>query len=1179
MERSINPELLGLALGQHESLPDSRELSRLLADAELALLLRSPQISDHLVATGWYLHGIASSKHALSAYGVRRQRAAFQVSGHIFDLKLQTPEISAIERFKYCFAAQVAYARSDLDPNALALYKREYPKGIDEYKLIPDFQLVSLSCGIAFLGFDIKYIYQLTSRIREEVDFLEAAWELDDIVLTTFGAAANLAFGVRDLTSFLVYGKSELLTRAKEKLRTAVTAQASLEDDLSRWVAAHLLNFSDNLKKSSIWNVLPPNVPPSVRKAFINGSPPILTLWPPQIDFLGIEGVNNPLYDNAKRLLLSTPTSSGKTLTAQLLITAHLSTKNSGVCYIAPTRSLCREVRNSLQSRLRFIDGQIVDGLPEGYMLDNIIDDLQPEVEVMTPERLSYLLRTNSSQVLDRFGMFIFDEVHLVNDKGRGWTLEEDLSYLHYATQHLHHKIVLISAVIGNRNHIIQWLSREDHQSPVEFHTDWRGPRRIHAIWTTEALWNESSTERNNQAKKYFYQKTTPLYGRLNLRISQTGSINTLRTTEPVGELVSKREKEDGNYIKDKVKSTPFYKMLVSVINYLSEFGPVLIIEATKPSTIRLAEAIAETKEPINLHQIVGLVDLVTARLGSEHPLTRCLEKGVAYHHGSLPSEIRIALEEAVSDRHLKYIVATTTLTEGINLPVTSVVIASQGTHGEEGYTEYITGSRLVNAIGRAGRATKETEGIVVLARQAPPSINDFNRLNPEESDLQVNSMLVTEKALVALATFEELCSISEDAVLEANGDAIADFLKYIWFITSELEKLNQLVNIESIEEILSHTLGWVQLDPSNRSRWIQAAKLSLNQYLMTEESVRHRWASSGTSIHSSRILEQIAQNVVFDLEGIEIPQGIIEAVELIIANNRLHQLLQLPEAPKRKVYTQRGGNRTEIQIPSDKILLDWLRGMSLIEISEVYLRRVLDMGFRFEELGDYIYSRFEVFLPWVFGTVIDWVNKLLLENGSENFLPTSVPANIRYGVGDPISLELMVRGIQSRHLAVKISESWHLLEGKKDVISWIRSLSLSQWEDLFDASPNEIRNLLEIARKERGGVAVNLFNTGQAELDIITDQDDYPKKNVTLRRIDDSEFSPIGIWDENNLVGTVHLLPFPDTSTSSPTCAWIKRVAGMRLTTFRAPHKPFLLLAILDLFAQARISLNQILV
>jgi putative restriction endonuclease len=32
-------------------------------------------------------------------------------------------------------------------------------------------------------------------------------------------------------------------------------------------------------------------------------------------------------------------------------------------------------------------------------------------------------------------------------------------------------------------------------------------------------------------------------------------------------------------------------------------------------------------------------------------------------------------------------------------------------------------------------------------------------------------------------------------------------------------------------------------------------------------------------------------------------------------------------------------------------------------------------------------------------------------------------------------------------------------------------------------------------------------------------------------------------------------------------------------LTTFRAPHKPFLLLAILDLFSQARISLNQILV
>jgi superfamily II DNA/RNA helicase len=1122
MERSLNPDLLGLALGEHEALPSPEELSQLLANAELALLLYDQDIPDELMATGWYLHGIASSKYALRTYEITRHRAAFEVAGHIFDLKLQTRGLPSLEKFKYCFAAQVAYARSSLDPNSLALYRREYSGRLNEFSIIPDFQLVSLSCGVSFLGFDVRYVYQLTSNIEKEVDSLVRAWEINDIGSTMYGAVANVASGTRDLMSFLVYGRDDLLERARQKLRAAITAEASVEDDLSRWVAAHLLNFSDNLEGSTIWNVLPPGVPTNVRKAFVNGEPHILTLWPPQIDFLGIESGSNPLSDNVKRLLLSTPTSGGKTLVAQLLLTAHLSTKATSVCYVAPTRSLCREVRQSLQTRLRFIGRQIIDGLPEGAWFNSILDSLQPEVEVMTPERLSYLLRTDSGQVLNRFGLFIFDEVHLVGDESRGWTLEEDLSFLHYATENLHHKIVLISAAIGNRNHIIQWLSREnDDHMPLDFHSDWRGPRRIHAVWTTDAFWNDSIVTRNNRARKYFYNKTTPLYGRLDVRVSHTGLANTFHTENPVGELVQKAEKGNGQYIKDP-SSTPFYRMLVPIINYLAEFGPVLTIEATKPATIRLAEAIAEAQGAINNQPTLHLIDLVTARLGAEHPLKRVLEKGVAYHHGSLPSEIRSALEEAVSSGYLKHIVATTTLTEGINLPVTSVVIASQGAHGEEGFKEYITGSKLVNAIGRAGRATKETEGIVVLARQAQLSTNDFDRLRPSENDLHVSSMLATEKALDALAIFEELYRVSEDAVFETHNSEITSFLKFVWFISSELEKLAQALAIERIEEVLKQTLGWVQLDPSNRSRWLQAANVALNQYRNTEESVRRRWASSGTSIGSSRVLEHITRNIVSDLEGTEIPQGIIEATELIIANNRLQEILQLPEAKAKTIYTKRGRNRNQIDVSTGSLLIDWLRGKSLIEISQTYFEDVEDIDFRFEQLGDFINSRFEVFLPWAFGTLISWVNEMLLERESDSFLPTSVPANIRYGVDNSISLELMIQGVQSRQLAIKIADAWQAIGGETDVIPWIRSLSLTQWAELFDASPNEIRNLLEISRVQRGGVVVDLFNIGQAELTIGTEQKEYVPTEVTLQRIGDSEFAPVGVWDGNNLVGTI---------------------------------------------------------
>jgi len=121
MDRALDPELLSLALGRYENLPSPEEVSELLTNAELALLLRKPEISEELVGIGWYLHAVASSKYALQTYGVERQRAAFKVAGHIFDLLLQTPKLGRIERLKYCFATQIAYLRSSLDPNAICI--------------------------------------------------------------------------------------------------------------------------------------------------------------------------------------------------------------------------------------------------------------------------------------------------------------------------------------------------------------------------------------------------------------------------------------------------------------------------------------------------------------------------------------------------------------------------------------------------------------------------------------------------------------------------------------------------------------------------------------------------------------------------------------------------------------------------------------------------------------------------------------------------------------------------------------------------------------------------------------------------------------------------------------------------------------------------------------------------
>jgi hypothetical protein len=459
MERALAPELVALALGETIALPTPDELIRLIADAELQLLVGEAEIPEPLLTSAWYLHGIASTRGATERYGVARQRAAYRVAAHIFDLSLQQSSIDRTRRLRLCFAAQVAFLKSELNPNAIALYRREFEARMPLRSFVTDASETALECGVALLGMDTRYVAirgrELASEIRANID----EWAVGAIDDTIFAAAAGVVQGARVLAAFLRRGDNTLLEEARELLRQAIQNPVSGGDRDSRWVAAHLLDIADGLAISSIWNVLPPNVPTAVRRAFALVHPPVLTLWPPQVEFLqaGAPGEPSPLSPEARRLFVATPTSSGKTLLAQLLIATHLgSAQQGGVCYVAPTRTLCHEVRRALDRRLPYIARRIEADLPEWFSPEEdwvqLVGGRAADVEVMTPERLAFLLRSDSQEVLRRFGLFIFDEVHNVGEPGRGWTLEGDLALLHHSTIDTHHRIALMSAAVGNRN-------------------------------------------------------------------------------------------------------------------------------------------------------------------------------------------------------------------------------------------------------------------------------------------------------------------------------------------------------------------------------------------------------------------------------------------------------------------------------------------------------------------------------------------------------------------------------------------------------------------------------------------------------------------------------------------------------------------------------------------------------
>jgi RAD3-like DEAD/DEAH box helicase len=550
MDRALDPELLQTALGNLARLPTAEELAQQLAGAEIDLLVGSARPDDSLLATGWFLFAVASSRTALERYGLPRQRAAFRVASHIFDVALQQQggDLSRGDRLELCLAAQLASLRSELTPNATAIYQREFPTGPGVLQLAVDGSDVAMAVAVGLVAMDLNYVRRSTDALRSEVRRLVGAWGIERLSDTIYAASSGAAFGCRDLAVFLLYGDSDRLERARTTLRRAVRAAVSEGDRRSRWVAAQLLDLIDGLSTASVWTALPPDVPESVRRAFVLTQPPVAQLWPPQLDLLGSRTASgaHPLSPEARRQLICTPTSGGKTLMAQLLIATHLAMSKTSVCYVAPTRSLCHEVRTSLDRRLRYLGRRIHADLPvmdEDSLAALLGDDAGAGVEVMTPERLAHLLRNDAQAVLSRFGLFVIDEAHNVAGAGRGWTLESAIAFLHHATRASEHRLVLVSAGIGNRHHFIQWLTSNGAADDViAFHRDWRGPRRLHCLWTTDARWPERVEEPAEGA--WQARERVPVHGRLSVRLAATGASRHLVTDKPIGELVRRRNKK-----------------------------------------------------------------------------------------------------------------------------------------------------------------------------------------------------------------------------------------------------------------------------------------------------------------------------------------------------------------------------------------------------------------------------------------------------------------------------------------------------------------------------------------------------------------------------------------------------------------------------------------------------------
>ncbi|HET8720311.1 MAG TPA: DEAD/DEAH box helicase, partial [Candidatus Nitrosotenuis sp.] len=173
-------------------------------------------------------------------------------------------------------------------------------------------------------------------------------------------------------------------------------------------------------------------------------------LYPPQE-----AAVNAGLLDG-QSILVAAPTASGKTLIAMLGMMSFLDKKEGKIVYLTPLRALASEKFSEFKKLEKASLGKPIKVAISTGDFDSVDREAEnADVVVLTNEKMDSLIR-HGVEWIDKIGLVIADEVHLIGDQDRGPTLEILLTNLKEIESKP--QIVGLSATITNSEEIADWL-------------------------------------------------------------------------------------------------------------------------------------------------------------------------------------------------------------------------------------------------------------------------------------------------------------------------------------------------------------------------------------------------------------------------------------------------------------------------------------------------------------------------------------------------------------------------------------------------------------------------------------------------------------------------------------------------------------------------------------------------
>lgn len=654
--------------------------------------------------------------------------------------------------------------------------------------------------------------------------------------------------------------------------------------------------------------------------------------WPAQ-RLLGEQGILSGVS-----AVVQMPTSAGKTKSTELIIrSSFLSGRSDVAVIVAPFRALCREITttfgrafegedvniNELQDVLdisdsddeliRFLTGQTdQDGTATKYIV------------VTTPEKLVYLLR-HEPALADSIGLLIFDEGHQFDTGRRGVTYELLMANLKSRLGDDVQK-VLISAVMANANSIGEWLNGE---AGIEIQGAGCLPtvRSIaFASWQT-AMGQLQYIDQDREADRDFFVP---------------------RVIEQINLGTRGRERNPRLF--------PNKNDNLSVAAYLGvklcHQGPVAIFCGVKSTVTSICDLLVDYYDrglalpPPSTSSAQSELDkiayLSSLHFGDEFIFTRSISLGILPHSSNIPNGVRVSVEWAMESNKSVLVVCTSTLAQGVNLPIRYLVVSSTFQAGQE-----ITTRDFHNLIGRAGRAGYHTEGSVIFAAtdvfdqrnnlregwrwQRAMHLLDFtNAEDCASSLLDLISPFDFEHLIVDVIQFIANPSSYRQSCIDAGNQNAIDI--------SSL--LNQMDYKEAlIEAIESYFLSYLKDNPSAPQTFFDELAQGTLAYFLSDDAQKQQLRAA-FSLIASRVLSVPEEKRPF------FGKSLLGLKNLFLIENWLDEnwgeVAQAQSSDELLVIfwpllSQLNNNKMFLKIKPDNVILDfarlWISGSSYTDL------------------------------------------------------------------------------------------------------------------------------------------------------------------------------------------------------------------------------------------------------